>query len=81
LNLERREAKRKEEKRASHDIGYCRRTRRRARYTPAWHFVCVARAQSFKKARESVLAIVPDARVPMPQLYDLLASGPRLTAC
>ena len=38
----------------------------------AWHFVCVARAESPRKARESVLSIVPDARVPMPELYDLL---------
>jgi lipoprotein NlpI len=38
----------------------------------AWHFVCVARAESPRKARESVLTIVPDARVPMRELYDLL---------
>ena len=38
----------------------------------AWHFVCVARAESPRKARESVLSIVPDRRVPMPELYDLL---------
>jgi lipoprotein NlpI len=38
----------------------------------AWHFVCVARAESAEKARASVLSIVPDARIPMPQLYDLL---------
>jgi lipoprotein NlpI len=38
----------------------------------AWHFVCVARAESFDKARASVLTIVPDARVPMRELYDLL---------
>jgi lipoprotein NlpI len=38
----------------------------------AWHFVCVARAESPRKARDSVLSIVPDARVPMPELYDLL---------
>ena len=38
----------------------------------AWHFVCVARAESPGKARESVLSIVPDARVPMRELYDLL---------
>ncbi len=38
----------------------------------AWHFLCVARAESLRKARESVLSIVPDTRVPMPELYDLL---------
>ena len=38
----------------------------------AWHFVCVARSESAKKARASVLSIVPDTRVPMPELYDLL---------
>ena len=38
----------------------------------AWHFVCVARSESAEKARASVLSIVPDARVPMPELYDLL---------
>jgi lipoprotein NlpI len=38
----------------------------------AWHFVCVARSESAEKARASVLSIVPDTRVPMPELYDLL---------
>jgi lipoprotein NlpI len=38
----------------------------------AWHFVCVARAESAQKARTSVLSIVPDSRIPMPELYDLL---------
>ena len=38
----------------------------------AWHFVCVARAESVGKARESVLSVVADARVPMRELYDLL---------
>jgi lipoprotein NlpI len=38
----------------------------------AWHFVCLARAESPQKARASVLSIVPDTRVPMPELYDLL---------
>jgi tetratricopeptide (TPR) repeat protein len=38
----------------------------------AWHFVCVARAESFNKARASVLSIVPDTSVPMRELYDLL---------
>jgi hypothetical protein len=34
--------------------------------------VCVARAESPATARASVLSIVPDARIRMPQLYDLL---------
>ena len=38
----------------------------------AWHFACVARGESVEKARASVLSIVPDTRVPMPELYDLL---------
>jgi lipoprotein NlpI len=38
----------------------------------AWHFACVARAHSAARARTTVLSIVPDTRVPMPQLYDLL---------
>jgi len=38
----------------------------------AWHFVCVARAESFDKARASVLSIVPDTSAPMLELYDLL---------
>ena len=38
----------------------------------AWHFVCVARGESPQKARTSVLSIVPETRIPMPELYDLL---------
>ena len=37
-----------------------------------WHFVCVARAQSFEKARATLPSIVPDPSVPMLELYDLL---------
>ena len=38
----------------------------------AWHFACVARADSLRKAQESIPPVVHDPRVPWPQLYDLL---------
>lgn len=38
----------------------------------AWHFLCVARAESLEKARASLLAVGPDARVPMRQIYQML---------
>src|SRR5688572_31697338 len=37
----------------------------------AWHFLCVARAESATKARAALLPVGPDARVPMRQVYDL----------
>ena len=37
----------------------------------AWHFLCVARAESVAKARAALLPVGPDARVPMRQVYDL----------
>jgi len=37
----------------------------------AWHFLCVARAESPEKARAALLPVGPDARVPMRQIYDL----------
>ena len=37
----------------------------------AWHFLCVARAESAEKARAAILPVGPDARVPMRQLYEL----------
>jgi lipoprotein NlpI len=37
----------------------------------AWHFLCVARAESVTKARAALLPVGPDARVPMRQVYDL----------
>ena len=33
----------------------------------AWHFLCVARAESAEKARAALLPVGPDARVPMRQ--------------
>jgi len=37
----------------------------------AWHFLCVARAESPEAARAALLAVGPDPRVPMRQIYDL----------
>jgi len=37
----------------------------------AWHFLCVARAESAAKARAALLPVGPDRRVPMGQIYDM----------
>ena len=37
----------------------------------AWHFLCVARAQSPEKARAALLPVGPDSRVPMRQVYEM----------
>ena len=37
----------------------------------AWHFLCVAHAESPEKARSALLPVGPDARVPMRQVYEL----------
>ena len=37
----------------------------------AWHFLCVARAESAEKARAALLPVGPDARVPMRQVYEM----------
>ncbi len=37
----------------------------------AWHFLCVARAESPTKAREALLPVGPDARVPMREVYQM----------
>jgi lipoprotein NlpI len=37
----------------------------------AWHFLCVARAQSAEKARAAILPVGPDSRVPMRQVYEM----------
>ena len=39
----------------------------------AWHFLCVARADGLEKARESLLTIRRDGRIPMMTVYDLFA--------
>jgi lipoprotein NlpI len=38
----------------------------------AWHFLCVARAESVAKARAALLPVGPDPRVPMGQVYLML---------
>lgn len=37
----------------------------------AWHFLCVARAESPEKARSALLPVGPDSRVPMHEIYDM----------
>ena len=43
----------------------------------AWHFLCVARAESPANARAALLPVGPDARVPMREVYQLF--GGKLT--
>src|ERR1051326_2190619 len=38
----------------------------------AWHFLCVARAESPGKAKSLLLPVGPDARVPMAEIYQML---------
>jgi lipoprotein NlpI len=37
----------------------------------AWHFLCVARAESPKAARAALLPVGPDSRVPMREVYEM----------
>ena len=37
----------------------------------AWHFLCVARAESPAKAKATLLPVGPDSRVPMSQIYQM----------
>lgn len=37
----------------------------------AWHFLCVARAESLERARAALLPVGPDARVPMREIYEM----------
>jgi lipoprotein NlpI len=37
----------------------------------AWHFLCVARAESAEKAKAEILPVGPDSRVPMRQVYQM----------
>ena len=37
----------------------------------AWHFLCVARAESPKSARAALLPVGPDSRVPMGEIYKM----------
>jgi len=43
----------------------------------AWHYLCVARAESPAKARAALLPVGPDGRVPMRQIYDLFRGALR----
>src|SRR5690242_19143716 len=37
----------------------------------AWHFLCVARAESAEKARRALLPVGPDSRRPMREIYQM----------
>jgi lipoprotein NlpI len=37
----------------------------------AWHFLCVARAESPEAARKQILPVGPDTRVPMREVYQM----------
>jgi lipoprotein NlpI len=37
----------------------------------AWHFLCVARAESPERARRALLPVGPDARAPMGEIYEM----------
>lgn len=37
----------------------------------AWHYLCVARAESAAKAKAALLPVGPDARVPMREVYQM----------
>ena len=37
----------------------------------AWHFLCVARAESPEEAKKALLPVGPDPRVPMRQIYEM----------
>ena len=39
----------------------------------AWHFLCIARERGVDKARESLMKVGEDRRIPMRQIYDLYA--------
>lgn len=39
----------------------------------AWHFICVARAESLEAARKALIPIVGDSRVPMKEVHDLFS--------
>jgi tetratricopeptide (TPR) repeat protein len=41
----------------------------------AWHFLCVARAESPAKAKAALLPVGPDARVPMRQVYQMFSGA------
>jgi lipoprotein NlpI len=40
---------------------------------PAWHYLCVARAENPARARAALLPVGPDQREPMAQIYQMFA--------
>ena len=42
---------------------------------PAWHFMCVAKAESPAKARAALLPVGPDQRSPMREIYQMFRGG------
>jgi lipoprotein NlpI len=46
----------------------------------AWHFLCVARADGVEVARQELLPVGRDARVPMAEIYELFAGRAERTA-
>jgi lipoprotein NlpI len=43
----------------------------------AWHYLCVAKAESVANAKQSVLPAPHDARIPMAEVHKMLVSGDR----
>jgi lipoprotein NlpI len=41
----------------------------------AWHFLCVAKGESFDIAKKGLLPAPGDSRVPMKEIYDMLRTG------
>lgn len=41
----------------------------------AWHFLCVARAESVEKARSALLPVGPDSRAPMREVYQMFSGA------
>ena len=41
----------------------------------AWHFLCVARADSPEEARAALLPVGPDPRIPMQEVYGILSGS------
>lgn len=46
----------------------------------AWHFLCVARAESPERARAAILPVGPDPRRPMREIYDLFRGATGINA-
>lgn len=41
----------------------------------AWHFLCVAKAESFEKAHELILPAPNDPRIPLEEIHQMLTTG------